>query len=101
VVLIGEEGMLAKIAGSKRVVDRVSQKVVFGPVTADDVLLFTSQAAGLRLTPEACKHLLGSCDGNFRRLYTLTQALEQACKAKGALDVDAAMVQRTAKERLQ
>lgn len=101
IILIGEEGLFNRLSGRGRIMDRVTQKVTFQGVTADDVMLFTSQAAGLKLSPEACKQLLGSCGGNFRRLYVLTQAIEQACRAVGSLDVDATLVKRVTQERLQ
>jgi len=101
VVMIGEEHLYTRLSGRSRILDRVTQKVVFKPVVASDILLFASEAAGLKLSPEACKQLLGSCGGNFRRLYVLTQAIEQACRAHGSKDVDAELVKRVARERFQ
>lgn len=92
VVLIGEEGIYAQLSARSRIWDRVTQQVDFQPLTREDVQLYALQAAGLKLTPEACADLHRKSEGNFRRAHNLVKAVAQAAAAAGTNEVGADLV---------
>jgi len=99
VVLIGEEELLGLLGERRRIWSRVTQDVRFGPVTPEDAALFTMQAAGLDLDPDACRLLVDRADGDFRLVRNAVQALESAAKAKQTKTVTVAMAASIVKPR--
>lgn len=89
VVLIGEEGFYPKLHARKRVHSRVVDVVNFGPIKADDVMLFALQAATLEVTPEACHKLAQLAKGSFRVVYGYILHLEDYAKAQNTNAIDA------------
>ncbi|EMG37331.1 AAA domain containing protein [Desulfocurvibacter africanus PCS] len=76
IVLVGEEGLYAKLNALRRLWSRVTQHVEFGPVSEDDILVYAAEAAGLRLSPEACHELVRASEGDFRLVHNLMIQLE-------------------------
>ena len=94
VVLIGEEGLFPKLHARRRVHSRVTQVVDFGPVQAEDVMLFAAKAASLDVTPEACHKLATLAKGSFRVVYGYALRLEDYAKAQGTNTIDAAVLDK-------
>lgn len=92
VVLIGEEGLYAKLNALRRLWSRVTQHVEFGPTSEEDILLYAAEAAGLQLSPEACHEVARISEGDFRLVHTALLKIEQAAKAKAVTQVQADMV---------
>jgi hypothetical protein len=91
-VLVGEEGLWALLQSRRRLGSRVTQHVEFGPVSAEDVLLYATEAASLALSPEAAAAVVQLTEGDFRLVRNAVQELEQAAAAATSQDVDEAMV---------
>lgn len=89
VVLIGEEQLYPSLGAKRRIWSRVTQRVEFGPVKDEDVLVFASQAADLRLTPEAASLVAKKAEGDFRTVYRLVQELERMAQAAQSSDITA------------
>jgi DNA transposition AAA+ family ATPase len=93
IVLIGEEHLNQVLRTKSRLWDRVVQKVEFGPITAEDIMLFALEAAGLRLDPDVAKELGRRSGGGFRLVWTDVYRLEQMAKASGTNKVEMKMVE--------
>ncbi|ADK84976.1 bacteriophage DNA transposition B protein, putative [Desulfarculus baarsii DSM 2075] len=96
VVLIGEEGLAAKLSARRRIDDRIPAefRIRFEPVTCQDISLYAMEAADLRLTPEASKFVHGLTRGNFRRVHNAMLSLEQMARAAEVDIIDQAMARR-------
>ncbi|WP_027188203.1 AAA family ATPase [Desulfovibrio cuneatus] len=93
VVLIGEEGLLAKLAQRRRIWSRVVHEVEFGPISASEVSVFAMQAAGLDIPAKLCGSIATKAEGDFRLVRNMLILVEKAAKAKGSIVVDAAMLE--------
>lgn len=94
VVLIGEEGLYPSMGAKRRVWSRVTQRVEFGAVKDEDVMVFAAQAADLRLSPEACSLVAKKAEGDFRLVYRVVQDLERLAQAADTSDITAEHVRR-------
>ncbi|MGE4195301.1 MAG: AAA family ATPase [Pseudodesulfovibrio sp.] len=92
VVLIGEEGFFPKLHARRRVHSRIVEVVEFGPVTAEDVMVFATESASLEVTPEACHKLTTLARGSFRVVYGYVLRLESYAKAQRDNTIDATVV---------
>ncbi|WP_034643229.1 AAA family ATPase [Desulfovibrio inopinatus] len=93
VVLVGEESLYPMLNAKRRLWSRVVGVVEFGPITAEDILLFASKAAGLALAPEAGQLIAQRSDGDFRLVYRDVSGLARMAKAGGTTTVVPDMVQ--------
>ena len=92
IVLIGEEGLFAKINAHRRIWSRVVQTVEFGPITPEDIMLFALEAAALRMDPDAAKRVSDRSSGDFRLVWADVHRLEQMAKASGSKRIETRMV---------
>jgi len=92
IVLIGEEHLYAQLSVRRRIWDRVTQRVEFGPITPLDIMVFGAKSADLKIDPGAAQKLESRSDGTFRRVWDDMQRLEQMARANRVQDVDAKMV---------
>lgn len=96
VVLIGEEGLAARVASRRRIDDRIPAefRVKFDAITMQDISIYAMEAADLRLTPGAAKMIHNITRGNFRRVHNAMLSLEQMARAAETGRVDEAMARR-------
>ncbi|MCE5242896.1 MAG: ATP-binding protein [Desulfobacteraceae bacterium] len=92
VVLIGEEHLFPMLNARRRLWSRVTQTVEFGPITAEDIMLFGFKAAELKLEPAAAQKIGGRSGGDFRLVWQDIRDLEQMARAAGAKTASAAMI---------
>lgn len=92
IVLIGEEHLFAMLSARRRLWSRVTQTVEFGPVSAEDVMLFGLKAAELKIDPAAAQKLTTRATGDFRLVRVDMVDLEKMCRANGVQKVDAKMI---------
>lgn len=92
VVLVGEEELASVVRGNRRVWSRIYQQVVFGPITAADVVLYAREAAGLTVSPEAAAEMHRRSGGDFRLVRRDVVALAQLAEAERTADVTEKMV---------
>ncbi|GAU08113.1 AAA family ATPase [Desulfoplanes formicivorans] len=92
IVLIGEAGLQPLLSSRRRIWSRVTQEVVFGPVSEMDVLNYAARAAGLKMSPEAARILKKKSGGDFRLIHTMMIKVEQASRAAQTQSVDADLV---------
>lgn len=100
IVLIGEEVLFPTLASRRRLWSRVTQTVEFRPITSEDIILFGLKAADLRLDPDAAARIAARSHGDFRLVWTDTQALEQMARASGAKQVTLRMAESLPPRRL-
>ena len=79
---------------------------VLQPLTEDELgLLFerarSSALAGIEFAPEAKALLLGSADGDARRLYNMLEQIGMAAREAGRSDLDEAFIRDTLAQRLR
>ena len=96
VVLIGEEGLPARVAARRRIDDRIPSefRIRFAPASNADISLYAVKAADLRMTPEAVKAVQTLTRGNFRRIHNTVLSLEQMARADETDTVTEDMVSR-------
>lgn len=94
VVFIGEQHLFAQIESRRRLWSRVTRTVEFGPIGAEDIMLFTLKAADLKMEPEAARKVEKISGGDFRRVWQAVWELERICKANRTKMVEADMVDR-------
>ena len=92
VILIGEDGLLGLLSERRRIWSRVVHSVAFGPINGSEVGTYARQAAGLLIKSELCVRIAEKSEGDFRLVRNMMLMLEEAAKAAGSLDVDAAML---------
>lgn len=93
IVLIGEEHLFAQLSCRSRLWDRVTQRVEFGPVCSEDIMLFGMKAADLRIQADAAKILAARSGGTFRKVWVDVHHLEQMAKANRIQEIDAKMAE--------
>ena len=79
---------------------------VLQPLTEDELgLLFerarSSALAGIEFAPEAKALLLGSADGDARRLYNMLEQIGMAAREAGRSDLDESFIRDTLAQRLR
>lgn len=92
VVLVGEEALLPMIESRRRLWSRVTQSVQFGPIQAEDVLLFALKSAALKVSPEAAQEIRQRANGDFRLVWRDIQALERMARTNKLEQVGADVV---------
>lgn len=93
IALIGEPSLYGRLTARRRIFERVTRFVEFGPVIADDVMMFGIKACNLRIEAAAAMELVARCKGSFRLLYHLMIDLERAAKANKVDQVTLEMVE--------
>lgn len=93
IVLIGEPILYARLKSRRRIWERVTRWVEFGPVIDEDVLVFGMKACGLSIEPSAAIYLARRCQGSFRLLYHLMVDLDRFSKANKVDIVSLEMVE--------
>jgi DNA transposition AAA+ family ATPase len=98
IVLIGEPGLSAQVASRARINNRIPAefRVGFEPITTRDISMYASQAAGLKLTPDACAIVRQISRGIFRHAHNFIVSLDQMAKAAQTNKVDEVMARRLA-----
>lgn len=100
-ILVGEPSIYAKLNPHKRLKQRVTRSVEFGPVIAEDVIIFGFKACGLKIDPEAAILLQQRSHGSFRLLYHLMRDLEMVAKANDTTQVNSDLVNIVPDRRLK
>ena len=98
IVLIGEPGLGSLVAARARINNRIPAdfRVRFEPISRRDISMYAVQAAGLKLSSEACAIVHQLSKGIFRKAHNLIVSLEQKAKAAETNEVDEAMAKRLA-----
>ena len=93
IVLIGEPSLYGRLTSRRRIWERVTRVVEFGPVKTEDVILFGMKACDLTIEPAAAIELVRRCQGSFRLLYHLMVDQERQAKANKINTVTLEMVE--------
>lgn len=89
VILIGEEGLLGKLAAKDRIYTRVAEVVKFEPVDKGDITLYAAQMADLKLSGEAAAMLAKKSDGSFRMVHIYMLRIAEFAEANGLKAIEA------------
>jgi len=92
IILIGEPSLYGRLKARRRVWERVTRVVEFGPVTDEDVVVFGVRACDLKIEAAAAQHLVKRCQGSFRLLYHLMIDLERLARANNTKTVTLELV---------
>lgn len=84
IVMIGEPILYARLKSRRRIWERVTRWVEFGPVIDEDVLVFGLKACDLTIQPDAAIRLVRRCQGSFRLLYHLMVDVDRFARANKA-----------------
>jgi DNA transposition AAA+ family ATPase len=94
VVLIGEEFLIATLSTRRRLWSRVTRSIEFGPVSAEDIILFGLRAAEIKIDPQAAQRIATRCSGDFRLVWLDMKDLERICRANQTDRVDLKMLEQ-------
>jgi len=92
IILVGEPSLYGRLTARRRIWERVTRVVEFGPVQVEDVMIFGQKACGLKVQPEASIELVKRCEGSFRLLYHLMVDLERQAKANNVKVITLEMI---------
>lgn len=87
IVLIGEPSIYGRLTARRRIWERVTRSVEFGPVKTEDVMIFGLKACDLKIDPEAATNLVRRCEGSFRLLYHLMVDLDRKARANSITNI--------------
>jgi DNA transposition AAA+ family ATPase len=93
IVLIGEPSLYGRLKTRRRVWERVTRSVEFGPVTDEDVVVFGVRACDLKIEAAAAGYLVKRCQGSFRLLFHLMLDLERVARANKTKEITLELVQ--------
>jgi DNA transposition AAA+ family ATPase len=93
IILIGEPSLYGRLKARRRVWERVTRVVEFGPVTDEDVVVFGVKACDLKIAAPAAQYLVKRCQGSFRLLYHLMIDTERSARANNTKEVSLELVQ--------
>lgn len=93
IVLIGEPSLYGRLTVKRRIWERVTRVVEFGPVTDEDVVYFGMKACDLKILPDAALELVRRSKGSFRLLYHLMVETERKTKANKLKEVSLDLVE--------
>lgn len=99
-ILIGEPSLYGRLKSRRRIWERVTRTVEFGPVTDEDVLVFGVRACDLTIGPEAALYLVRRSQGSFRLLYHLMVDLSRQAKANKTDKINLEMVESLPDRRI-
>jgi DNA transposition AAA+ family ATPase len=94
VILIGEEHLFPAINARRRLWSRVTQTVEFGPIEAEDIMIFCMRSASLKCEPEAAKALESRAGGDFRLVWRDVMRLERMARASAETVITPAMMNK-------
>nr|NJM04360.1 ATP-binding protein [Desulfobacula sp.] len=100
IVLIGEPSLYGRLSSKRRIWERVTRVVEFGPVTDEDVVYFGMKACALKMLPDAATELVRRCNGSFRLLYHMMVEIERKTKANKLKEVSLELVESVPNRRL-
>ena len=75
--LVGEKLLMHKMKRERRIWSRTIRCVEFGPITAQDIMFFSKQAADLALTANQAELLRQASEGDFRLVARDVRRLEE------------------------
>ena len=81
IALIGEPSLYAKLTARRRILERVTRRVEFGPIQDVDVVMFGAKACGLTIQPDAAVSMVSRSTGSFRLLFHLMVDAERMAQA--------------------
>jgi len=93
IVLIGEPSLYGRLTAKRRIWERVTRVVEFGPVTDEDVVYFGMKACDLKIMPDAAGELVRRSKGSFRLLYHLMVETERKTRANKLKEVSLDLVE--------
>jgi len=86
-ILIGEDELLGYMRQNRKVWSRTFQQLQFDPIEIKDIIIFATETAGLKLTPQVAKLFYLSSEGDFRIVKRDILNLVQIANAKGTTEV--------------
>lgn len=92
VVLIGEEHLYAVLSARGRLWSRVMHVVEFGPIGAEDVMLYGLKAADLKVVPAAAQRIVARSGGDFRLVFLDMHDLDDMARANQVREITVEMV---------
>ncbi|MBA3011110.1 MAG: AAA family ATPase [Proteobacteria bacterium] len=100
IVMIGEPSLYGRLTARRRIWERVTRVVEFGPVRTEDVAIFGMKACDLKIMPEASAELVRRCQGSFRLLYHLMVDLERQSRANKVKTITLEMIEALPDRRI-
>lgn len=100
IILIGEPSIYGRVTARRRIWERVTRVVEFGPVVAEDVILFGVKACDLKIKPDAAMAMVRRSEGSFRLLYHLMVDLERRAKANNIKEITLDLVDSLPNRRM-
>lgn len=99
-ILIGEEELVSYMQQNRRVWSRTYQQLEFESISISDVLMYASDASGLKLSMPVASILHKNSGGDFRLLRRDMLLLVQYANAKGTREITEEMAQIAVKAGL-
>lgn len=86
-ILIGEVGLLGKLAAKDRIYSRVAEVVNFEPISKNDITLYAAQMADLKLDADAAAQLAVKSDGSFRMIHNYILQIAEFAEANSLVEI--------------
>ncbi len=96
VVLIGETGVLERLAHLKRFTSRIAEHVTFEPLDEADAQLIARELCEVKVQPDLVAQILRDTRGNCRNIVVSLARAEQMAKARGLDSIGVADVGKKA-----
>jgi len=93
IILVGEEGLPAKLERVPHFWGRVARRVQFSPLTGEEISLIAHKLAGIVLSDQLCEEIKTKSRGEFRRAKMLLRQLELAMRAQKGREADGGMIE--------
>jgi DNA transposition AAA+ family ATPase len=88
-ILIGEVGLLGRLAAKDRIYSRVAEVVNFEPINKSDITLYAAQMADLKLDADAAAQLATKSEGSFRMIHNYIIQIAEFAEANGLVEIGA------------
>lgn len=96
VVLIGESGILERLAHLRRFTSRIAEHVTFEPLDEADAQLIARELCDVTVKPDLVSQILRDTRGNCRNIVVSLARAEQLAKSRGLDAIGAADVGKKA-----
>jgi len=100
IILVGEEELVPHMSKNRRVWSRTYQQLEFEPINVADVIMYASEAAGLKLEIPVAEIFHRASGGDFRLIRRDLLNLIQIANAKSTKDITVEMARMAVKAGL-
>ena len=99
IIVIGEDGLVGRLAARRRLSSRLRLKMEFGPVNQPDVGLFFNKTLDLDLIPKVAAIIQRFSGGDWRPILSLAASVDRAMAASALKELSEDFIKRIIDEK--